>query len=385
MPVSLVVYASVSPFYRRVAEYYYGGVSVESQYPLAPLLEHDPSALAVVLVEDLYSVWPQVGAMPGSETYEELVSALEDYMRRTCTQRMPPHLCNKTVFRAVPSLGEMGAWKFTGGTGDTLLFTMHHILSALSEKVHGGKPKRVYFVIDLEAYTTTQLVALEASYYAAKLLRAEHVVVYAPPYPKPQPKKPPLLELHEYSMESYSQRPACVVGREDILEPRPGAKRIKLAHNNVESIKLTLLSTCFTAKCQLLPLLYQACGSKSPVEKTARILAQLASIYVANTKLSKKKTGGTVYHTYTVNTRTLRALLAGATIESTVLDTIREAGLDCNNIYNNGTPENLLQYLSRKLGCPCDTTPQECIERKRDNVLLKKGCLKKLRQQVGKP
>lgn len=385
MPASLVVYVSVNPFYRRIAEYYYGGVSAESQYPLAPLLEYDPSALAVILVEDFYSVWPQVGAMPGSETYEELVSVLEDYMRRTCTQRMPPHLCNKTVFKAVPSLGERGAWKFTGDTGGTLLFTIYHILSTLSEKVHGGKPRRVYFVVDPEAYTTTQFVALEASYHVAGLLRAEHVVVYAPPYPKPQPRKPPLLELHEYTTKLYSQRPACIVGRENILGPRPGAERIKLDHNTVESIKLTLLSACFTAECQLLPLLYQACGSKSPVEKTARILAQLASIYAANTKLSKKKIGGTVYHAYTVNTRTLQALLTGAAMESTVLDTIREAGLNCDTIYNNGIPGNLLQDLGRKLGCPCDTTPQDCVEKKRDNLLLKKGCLKKLRQQVGKP
>ncbi len=385
MPTPLIVYASVSPFYRRVAEYYYGGVSVESQYPIAPLLEHDPSALAVVLVEDMYSVWPQVSAMPGSETYEELVSALEDYMRRTCAQRIPPHLCNRTVFRVVPSLGEMGSWRFTGDTGDTLLFTLHHVLSVLLTRKQVPKPRQVYVIIDPEANTTTQLVVLEASYYIAELLQAKHIVVYAPPYPKPQPRKPPLQELYEYNAPPLlsTLRTICRVERAKILEPRPGARKTTLSQSDIESIKLTMTSACFASQCQLLPLLYQACGSRDPIEKTAKILTVLANTYTTNTKLSKKKIGGTVYHTYTVNTEALRSLLIGATIEATILNTIKENKLNCDDFYKNGVPISLLHRLSRKLGCPCDTTPQDCVEKKGDNVLLKKGCLKKLRQQVG--
>jgi hypothetical protein len=384
VPTPLIVYASVSPFYRRVAEYYYGGVSVESQYPVAPLLEHDPSALAVVLVEDMYSVWPQVSAMPGSETYEELVSALEDYMRRTCAQRMPPHLCNRTVFRVVPSLGEMGAWRFTGGTGDTLLFTVHHVLSVLLAWKQRPKPRQVYVVIDPEANTTTQLVVLEASYYIAELLQAKHTVVYAPPYPKPQPRKPPLQELYEYNTPPLLPplRTICRVERANILEPRPGAKKIKLSQSDIENIKLTMASACFASQCQLLPLLYQACGSRNPIEKIAKILTVLANTYTTNTKLSKKKIGGTIYHTYTVNTEALRRLLIGATIEATILNTIKESKLDCDNLYKNGAPTSLLHNLSRKLGCPCDTTPQNCITKTEDHRLLRKGCLKQLREQL---
>jgi len=299
----LVVYAAPNPFRRRVSvEYGYGGVYVESQYPIAPLVEA-LDAYALVLVEDLYSVWPQAKIFPRISAYRELVRGLEAYMERSCTLRLPPKACMKTVYRVVPSLGVMGAWEFSADPYDTLLFTLAHTATLALRLA----PERIIAVIDQEAPAMTQTLSVAAAAAWAHALGKRLETVYAParPYPPGEHAYQELWELPTPLCPTPCTQEEGSEGLE-ILVPKPNTRIEKITR------KIAVINKKFMHTLQAGDQ-----GSHERAKTLAQLLEEAINLYIEATVLLKKKKGGKIYHTVRANPQALVKLTATLTRSNT--------------------------------------------------------------------
>ena len=198
----LVVYAASSPFRRRELEWSYGPAGGRG-LPVSALL--DPGVFenrAVVLVEDYYSVWPQVGALPGSQGYGELLDSLEAYLSRSCPARLGWEACRRTRWGVVPARGSMGGWSFEAPWAARLAAALAYAASEAGE----ARPGRLYTLLDAEADTATAAAALEAGEAVAAASWAPLEAVAAPrdPYPSRRGMLVPLERLWELEPPSCS-------------------------------------------------------------------------------------------------------------------------------------------------------------------------------------
>ena len=379
----LVVYAMGSPFKRQpVVEYVYGPASVEALDPYTPLLvEEVYDNKAIVLVADIYSVWPEVGAFPHSETYTEVLDRLEKFMEKTCSRRASPRICRRVSFKPVPWHGLMGAWRFTATFGDTTLFTLKAIVEL------GGAPRtrKIYFVVDEEGDAALKLVALRAVELAATILGAEASIVVSEPKPYPLPSKP-TVELHDYE----TIEPTALLRRELAVGVKPPknplktvtpAARLKPDKRLLEAYQLTTLTAVMASNSMITPLFYQACGARDPLGKLKNMLRTLAEAYTTATQLSKKPVGGVLRHHVAVDAEAVRALALGTAIERLALNTLKSTGIDCTQVYSDGVDVEAVEKLEETLKTK-DKTPQPCLKRRDNKLALQEGCLKKLRTQL---
>ncbi|ALL00592.1 hypothetical protein Pyrde_0542 [Pyrodictium delaneyi] len=374
----LAVYVMGSPFRRsEKLEYVYGAAAAEALDPVAPLL--DPNvydSTGLVLVPDIYSVWPQVSAFPRSESYSEVLEKLQSYMERHCGLRLPLSACRRTVYRAVPWRGVMGGWRFTATPGDALAFTLYAVLETVQQSRR--PPSVIRVLLDEEGHSALQALSLEAAAAAAALIGAglEAVAAEQRPYPA---KRGDAVELIEYmSMDSIgalrytvSLAPGKLPKR--MLEPRTPKGRAPAPGR--EQL-LTLLSLLFARRRWLLPLTYSACGAGDPAGKLTKLLHRAIEAYIAATQLSKKKIGGIMMHHLGFQLEAVRALAAGAAVEAAAARTIRSL-YDCEDVYRKGLPSRVLEALEEVLGP--DDTPRECLEEGEAGPRLREGCLRKLR------
>ena len=198
----ILIYPEGSPFKRtRRAEYRYGAVSVEADEPYAPVIapEADAADKALALVPDIYMVWPEVGAATGAESYSHALEMLEDYMQRSCSRRLPPRLCTRVAYAAVPWSGEMGGWRFNAAPGDHILHTLAAAARLAAEAQESRpRPRRVYILYSEEQHPAQHASARPAALLAAASLHATLVELVQEPQPYPRPRQPPLVETHQY-------------------------------------------------------------------------------------------------------------------------------------------------------------------------------------------
>lgn len=370
-----------SPFRRSERlEYVYGAAAAEALDPVAPLL--DPNTYdntGLVLVPDIYSVWPQVGAFPRSEAYSEVVEKLRGYMERHCGLRLPLSACRRTSYHVVPWRGVMGGWRFTAAPGDALAFMLYAVLETARQSRR--PPESVYVVLDEEGHSALQALSLEAAAAAAALLgaRLEAVAAEQRPYPA---RRGDTVELVEYASMDWLQAARYLMSLapskppKRLLEPRTPRGR---APAPGREHTLTLISLLFARRRWLLPLAYSACGAGDPAAKLAGILRGAVDAYTAATQLSKKRIGGVLAHHLVFPAEVVRALAAGAAVEAVAARLIREL-YGCEDVYRRGLPPRVLEALEERLGP--DDTPRECLGEGEAGPRLREGCLRRLRETV---
>ncbi len=379
----LVVYAMGNPFRRqRRVEYVYGPSSAESIDPYAPLVNDEVyDNEGIVLVADIYSVWPEVGAFPHSQTYSEVVEKLEAYMTRTCSLRLTPRLCRRVAFIPVPWRGLMGGWRFTGTPGDTLLAAVYGMLARLG--AGSKKVNTVYYVLDDEEGPAFKHVGLEAAKLLATLLGANLKLVAAEPKPYPMPSNPVIVVDDVETIDGTQLLRMLIhsLGKPPLNPLQQVTPRRVLRLRKLEKYVLTIASALMATKGYLIPLFYQACGARNPISKTVNILDAVFKAYMEATELSKKPVGGILRHHLSVNPTAIKALIAGAAIESRVLDEMRAVGVDCEEVYSGGVPKRLLERLEENL-MVADKTPHTCLAEGSGTVRLREGCLRRLRESL---
>ncbi|KSW11747.1 hypothetical protein CF15_02735 [Pyrodictium occultum] len=385
----LAVYAMGSPFKRLPRlEFVYGAASAEALDPLAALL--DPNVYdnrGLVLVPDVYSVWPQVGAFPRSQSYREVLDRLQDYMVRRCGLRLGTVACARASYATVPWRGLMGGWRFTGLPGDAHAAVLSALLAAaLRER---RRPGTVYVVLGEEGHGALQAVVLEAAAATAALLGARLEAVAAEPRPFPAETRQ-VVELHAYSSTGWS---GCLLHTLSLapeeplpwrlLEPR--TPRGRPPPPSREEL-LTLQSLVMARRRWLVALVYSGCGAWDPASKLHGIISRALEAYIDATQLSKRKVGGTVAHHLGFNHGMVRALAAAAAAEAAALRSLGGPAA-CEQVYRRGVPREALKRLEALLGP--DATPSECLEEAQHGPKLRDGCMKRLRaeaaEQAGLP
>ncbi len=372
----LAVAASGSPFKKtRRAEYRYGPVSVEAEEPIAPLI--DPSLYdnrALILVPDIYATWPQVGALPRAASYHELTRMLEAYMERSCSRRLPPGLCSRVEYRAVPSAGEAGGWRYTARPGDTLLYSLLHA----ARIAEAGRLTRVYLLAAEEQHPPHTLAAHTAALLAAALAGAEYVELHQEPQPYPRRGTPLIDTLEAYTLPSESaarilEALAPEEPPEQLLAPRGPAKPPRL--RRIREARRLVNTLNHVRRCMLLPLIHEAC-SGSPASRLAGVLAEAAEAYASASRLAKKRGGGTVAHGLEASAGALHALAAGAALQALAARLVEPSrGEACRE---EGVPRTVVEKLAKLLGCPGDETPRTCVEERDERLRLRQGCLRTL-------
>ena len=385
MASGLVVYASGSPFMRtRRAEYHYPPVSLEAEEPYAPLL--DPSyydSEAVVLVADVYSVWPEVGGYR-AESYGEMLEALRSYMERSCSRRLPPRLCGRVEYSVYPWIGEMGGWRFNASTGDPFLYAALASLSAairVAAAPRGRRPRSIYTVYSEEQHPLQARLAEAAAATVAAALGVELVEVVQEPQPYPRPRSPPLVRLHEHQRlpaPAAARRLAAGLrptGR--LLRPRgPHATSKRLDRKAEETIAYTAAAAVLASNCMLTALAYASPPASLQAAHSA--LAKAAKIYEEATALGRRRTGGTVAHGLRVEQDTAAAAALGAALLHRVREALESTGWEP---YTPLSPEHL-EAVAALTGCPRDNTPPGCLQEAGAKVALREGCLRSLRRQA---
>jgi hypothetical protein len=389
----IAVYCMGSPF-RKVprVEYVYSGVAVQALDPIAPLVEGEVyDNKGVVFVPDIYSVWPEVGLFPKVSSYDELLEGFEEFLARKCSIRLSPAMCKRVSFKVIPWSGVMGAWRFTGLLGDAMLFMAYSMIELADQF---APISTVYVVVGEDTHPALAIGLSWASMAVAALTSANYKLLYAEPRPFPVEKGAEsilydMLELdyleaarklaHETSTRSQSAF--------KLLKPRtPKAARFVgeaiLPKDQLEAVKMTVATLAFYERGMITPLIYQACGAKNPFSKLKTILTHAINVYIKATELHKKIVGGTLMHHLTVDINALLSLLAGSSLEAAILQILKDEGLGCEEVYENGIPVETLRKLTSKLSIVSDSTPSNCIEALGNRVRLAKGCLSKLRRNI---
>ena len=389
----ILIYPEGSPFKRtRRAEYRYAAVSVEADEPYAPLIapEADAADKALVLVPDIYMVWPEVGAATGAEDYSHALEMLEDYMQRSCSRRLPPRLCPRTVYAAVPWSGEMGGWRFNAAPGDHVLHTLAATAALAAEAQEARpRPRHVYILYSEEQHPAQHSSARPAALLAAASLQATLVELAQEPQPYPRPRQPPLVETHEYRRiaperalrlllaEAAAEPPQSAVP----LQPRgPRTKPPRLARE-AEALALYAKQAALAHTCQALAAATAACTApQNPLKHLASILSSTASAYNQATRLHRRRVGGRVDHALAANHALALAAAAGAAATAALRQALTRAGTDCSQAPSTGLTPEQLQAALQALACTRDTTPQTCTEQTGDRIRLRQGCLRRLRE-----
>ncbi len=375
----LVVYPASSPFRRRRGEWLYGPAGGEAHYPLAALLDQNvfPGSRGLVLVEDYYSVWPQVGALPGAGSYVELVEALEGYLARACPRLLPGPACGRVEWRVVPGTGVMGGWRFEARYPERLLGSLRAAASAAA----AHRPGRLVLLVDAEADSATVVATVEAVEAAAAAAWAglETVEAGRDPYPLPR-GGPPMVRLLEGASSGPAELLRATVARAPreppggpVLEPAgPGRPALE----PWEQLLLQAASSLMASRCLLLPLLYSGCGAADPAARLAENMERLWRGYTSATILSKRRVGGSVAHGARPSLAWIRLAAAGAAAEAAALHSLEASGSSCDSLYRDGAPRRAVEHLASLLGCSGDETPGDCVEGGR----LRSGCLKRIRR-----
>jgi hypothetical protein len=379
----LVVYAEGSPFRRtRRAEYRYPPVSLEAEEPYAPLLEPEVyDSRALVLVGDVYSVWPEVGGYR-AESYGEMLRLLEAYMERSCSRRLPPRLCGRVAYRAHPWFGEMGGWRFNAAPGDPVLYAALAAAEEAAkwlEKPRGHQPSTVYLLYTEEQHPWHSLAAAAAAEALAAALGAELVEAAQWPQPYPRGPRPPLVE----TVESHRLAPGGALQRllhraapphgDRLLHPRgPRAPR----QRPPETIAYSVAAAALARRCMLTALAWAAASAApSPLARLAAGLREATRLYEQATSIAKKRSGGTVAHSLAADTGAAIAALAGAAALQAAL---RELTVSGWSPFSPLQPRHL-EALASLTGCPGDSTPPSCLETTGGGVALRESCLRRLR------
>ncbi|GEM_PF-4890802 len=383
----LVVYVSGSPFKRtRRAEYRYTPVSVEAEEPIAPLLEPEVyDAHGLVLVADVYSVWPEVGGHRAT-SYREMLHVLEAYMGRSCGRRLPVRLCGRVTYRVHPWMGEAGGWRLNGSPGDAALYAVLHVAHALLgqlEAPRGRRPRRIYSVYTEEQHPWQARVQELAAQLAAAALQAELVEAVQWPQPYPRGRTPPLID----TVEHRRLAPATALARL-LAEPRPrpgpllsprGPHAPRPPRRAEEAAQLSAAAALMARGCMATALAAAAAAAENPLERLASALREAALAYEEATRLSKKRAGGMVAHSLEAGYDAVAAAAAGAAAMQAVLERLSMLGWEPREPL---TPRQLGAVLEL-LGCGRDETPESCTERSPGGRLwLRPGCLRRLREAV---
>jgi hypothetical protein len=380
------VYTLWNPFRKLPRlEYVYGVASEEGLDPIAPLLDDNVyDNYALVLVPDIYSVWPEVGAIPRSTSYGEVLDKLASYMRRSCTIRLKPRLCRRITYRVVPWRGVMGSWRFTASPPDALAYILHEMLEAAASL---ATLRTIYAVLDDEGDSSLKQLMVDATKLAAAALKAEVHIVAAEPRPYPAPRRA-VAELSDY--RTYKSTTLIRVLMSELLDQtippsplRPVTPRgasFRVSRDVEEDYELTVASVLMAKQGLLVPLFYQACGAKDPIAKLRRVLAKLRGVYEAATELSKKIVGGTLRHHVAFIYEATSALALGAALERMSLELLGGPRA-CEALYRDGVEEDAIAELEEALGVK-DVTPTDCVERIGSRLHLKPGCLKAIRRKL---
>jgi len=380
---SLVVYTSGSPFRRtRRAEYRYPPVSVEAEEPVAPLLEpgiHDAHGL--ILVPDVYAVWPEVGGHRAT-SYREMKRLLEAYMQRSCSRRLPARLCSRIAYRAHPWMGEMGGWTFDARPGDATLYAALHVVEVLAEQLNlprGRRASRVYTLYSEEQHPWQARLQELAAAAAAATLEAELVEAVQWPHPYPRGKTAPLIEAIE-----HRRLDASTALRRLLAEPVPraapllktrGPHTLRIPRRPQETAARLAAATQLARGCMLTALATAASTEEKPIGRLRAALQSAAAAYEDATALSKKRGGGRVSHGLEASHDAVVAALTGAALLHSVAAVLSRQG------WRPGTPlrEGLLLRIGGLLGCSRDATPEACIQSSPGGGReLRRGCLEKL-------
>lgn len=390
----ILIYPEGSPFKRtRRAEYRYAAVSVEADEPYAPLIapEADAADKALVLVPDIYMVWPEVGAATKAEDYSHALQMLEEYMDRSCSRRLPPRLCPRVTHAAVPWSGEMGGWRFNAAPGDHLLHALAAAASLAAEALEARpRPRRVYILYSEEQHPAQHSSARPAALLAAAALQATLVELTQDPQPYPRPRQPPLVETHEYRRiapqralrlllaESQAEPPQSTAP----LTPRGPRARLPRLAEEAEALTLYAKLASLAHSCQALAAATAACTApENPVKHLAAALAATAKAYNEATRLHRRRVGGRVDHASAANHQLVLAAAAGAAASQALRQALARGGADCSQAPAAGLTAQQLQAVLETLSCSRDATPPACIEETGDGrTRLRRGCLRRLRE-----
>ncbi|BEP18142.1 hypothetical protein PYJP_14940 [Pyrofollis japonicus] len=385
----IVIYVSDNPFRRAPrAEYKYGAVSDEGVDPVAPLLnEALYDNIGFIVVPDTHSVWPEVGAFPKSTSYREVIDKLKEAATRRCSIRLSPRTCRRVHYVVVPWSRIVGGWAFDAYPADALALALSEILETILEKRPKLRIDTVYVVIGGTEEPFLKSLSIRLGELLAALTHSKLVILGTeqPPYPT---TKEPIIEVREAEKHEALQVLLAQLElidaekaiRNKLLVPRTplGARRYG-GRPEPREIELTVLSALAAKKSYYILLPYQACGSLDPLRKIATILAESASTYIDETRLHKKRVGGTVVHHLGFNIDKLRSLILGAAVEQLVLKTMVSS--TCSELYSAGMDTTIINKISSMFGKQ-DATPKECIKGEENKVSLQEGCVRKLRNTL---
>ena len=327
MSQGLVIYSAGSPFLRtRRAEYRYPPVSVEAEEPPAPLLDPFHGSQAVLLVADIYSVWPGPGGYRAA-SYREMLDMLESHLERSCSRRLPASHCSRVRYRAYPWRGRMAGWVFDAQPGDATLYHMLHTVEAVQEALRqppGARPRRVYTVYAEEQHPWPARLQELAAAAAALALEAELVEAVQEPHPYPRGRSPPLVDTVEHRRLPPSAAAARLLAEAEmraLLEPRrPHAPR---PPRRLEQQAARLARVVEHARrCRLEALAEAAAATPSPLAEAAAALRSAARLYEEATAMVKQRQGGRVAHGLAASHQAAVTLAAAAAL----LHVARRAG-----------------------------------------------------------
>ncbi len=392
---NLVLYILPNPFTeRRVVEFEYNGVSSTSIAAISPFFDKRYfNNVIIIAVPDTYSVWPEVGAFPKSRTYNDVLERLQDHLYKKCSF-LHKMYCRNAYYIPIPWRGSVGGWQFSSTPGDVTLFFIRGVFEAIKEisppQDYQHTPvERVVIVYDERVPPLLSTLLYRVGLLVSSITRTYLELVYPEPLQYPVDlRKPPRVKLEILEEQDHRDAIRVVLSMipsrvGEVFSRKVFIKSKKPLNSSLaKTIEYTEISALFAKNGMTIPLVYNTCGSAiNPVSKGVDVLDTLYTLYVENTLLQKKEVGGKIVHGISINQSQLLLFLAGISIENTVLSKLREAGIECNDIYNEGVPFSLLKDINNELGIR-QYIENKYIEIKNNKILLKPGSLKKLRKQV---